>query len=101
MSDAGLREGDLLTIAQARKLVPLARSTFYALIESGGLPCYRFRAAGSRGGRVLVARADLEAFVARSRHVATRGPVAPDVDALLRRVRGGRNGIGPPNRERG
>jgi excisionase family DNA binding protein len=102
VSDAGarLREGDLLTVAQARKLVPLARATFYALIESGELPCYRFGAAWSRTRRVLVHRGDLEAFVARARHGATRAPTAPDVDALLSRVRARRRGVGPPNPER-
>jgi len=96
-----LREGDLLTIAQARKLVPLARSTFYALIESGDLPCYRFGATGSRLGRVLIHRADLEAFVARARRGATRAPTAPDVNALLRRVRARRLSIATPNGDSG
>lgn len=101
-SGAALREGDLLTVAQALRLVPVGRSTLYALIESGELPCYRVTALGSRRGRVLVHRGDLEAFVARARHVApTAAVVAPDVDALLSRVRARRRGIGPPNGESG
>ncbi len=84
---AGLREGDLLTVAQALRLVPVGRSTLYALIESGDLPCYRVTALGARRGRVLVHRGDLEAYLARARHAGTRAPVAPDVDALLERVR--------------
>jgi len=96
-----LAEGDLLTVPQALRLLPVGKSTLYALCDSGQLPHYRVTALGSRRGRVLLARADLEAFVQRAHHGAARAPVAPDVDDLLRRVRGRRNGIGPPNRERG
>lgn len=82
-----LAEGDLMTVPQALRLVPVGRATLYALIESGELPHYRVQALGSRRGRVLVHRADLEAFVQRARQAATRAPVAPDVDALLEKVR--------------
>lgn len=101
MSDvgAGLREGDLLTVTQALRRLPVGRSTMYALIDSGELPSYRVRALGSCRGRVLVHRTDLEAFVQRSRRVAPKAPTVPDVDALLRRVRTRRQAIGPPNGE--
>jgi excisionase family DNA binding protein len=94
-----LAPGDLLSVPQALKLVPVGRATLYRLIEDGQIPCYRVGALGSRRGRVLVARADLEAYLARARQAATRAPVAPDVDALLRRVRARRPQVGPPNGE--
>lgn len=94
-----LAEGDILTAAQVLKLLPVGRSTLYALAASGELPSLRVRACGSRRGRLLFHRGDVEAFVERARHAAPRAPVAPDVDDLLRRVRARRNGIGPPNRE--
>ncbi len=81
-----LREGDFLSVAEVLRIVPLSRTTVYALIESGQLPSYRV-SAGSRRGRVLIARADLEAFLAGARQAATRAPVRVDVDGLLRKVR--------------
>jgi len=89
MSEASgrLRESDLMTVPQALRLLPIGRSTMYALIDSGDLPSCRVGALGSRRGRVLIHRADLEAFVERARGVAPRAAKTPDVDALLRRVR--------------
>jgi hypothetical protein len=84
MTDPGdLRVGDLMTV------------------EEGQIPCDRVQALGTSRGRVLVHRADLEAFVQRARQAAPRAPTAPDVDQLLRRVRARRRGIGPPNGETG
>ena len=82
-----LRDGDLLTVAQVLRIVPLSKTTVYALVDSGELPSYRVSVAGSRRGRVLIARADLEAFVEGARQAATRAPVRVDVDDLLREVR--------------
>ena len=84
-----LAEGDLLTIAQVQKLVPLARSTIYALVASGELPSFRVRAAGGGRGRVLVSRRDLEAFIERARDTRPVPPVRVDADALLKKVRRG------------
>lgn len=90
-----LREGDLLTIAEALRLVPVGKSTLYALVESGELPCYRVSAIGSPRGRVLIHRTDLESFIAKARHVIPRVRAAPNVDALLARLRArGRGGSG-------
>ncbi len=83
----GLREGDFLTVAQVLRIVPLGKTMVYALVESGELPSYRVSVAGSRRGRVLIARAVLEAFLAGARQAATRAPVRVDVDGLLRKVR--------------
>ena len=88
MTEAGtLAPGDLLTVRQALAIVPLGRSTIYALIDSGQLPHYRVSAAGSRRGRILVARSDLQAFIDRARQTRPRAPTAVDVDGLLRKVR--------------
>ena len=83
----GLRTGDLLTVAEVLRIVPIGRSTVYALIDSGQLPSYRVSVAGSRRGRVLIAKADLEAFLAGARQAATRAPTHVDVDQLLKQVR--------------
>ena len=82
-----LREGDFLTVPQVLRIVPLSKTTVYALIDSGQLPSYRVSVAGSRRGRVLIARRDLEAFLDSARQSATRAPVRVDVDGLLERVR--------------
>jgi excisionase family DNA binding protein len=82
-----LREGDFLTVAQVLRIVPLGKTTVYSLVDSGQLPSYRVSAAVSRRGRVLIARADLEAFIEGTRQAATRAPVRVDVDGLLQKVR--------------
>ena len=82
-----LERGDLLTIAQALQLVPVGRTTLYALCESGALPHFRIRAPGSRRGRILLARRDLEAFVETARHAATPAPTSLDIDTIHARVR--------------
>ncbi len=82
-----LGEGDLLTVQAAIDIIPIGRSSFYALIESGQIPHYRVSVAGSRRGRILIDRADLEAFLAGARQAPTRAPVRVDTDAVLARVR--------------
>ena len=63
----GLSPGALISVKQALAIVPLGRSTLYKLIETGKLPHYRVSAAGSRRGRILIHRADLEVFIEKSR----------------------------------
>ncbi len=82
-----LREGDFLTVPQVLRIVPLGKTTVYALIDSGQLPSYRVSVAESRRGRVLIARADLEAFIAGARTGAPTASTRVDVDDLLERVR--------------
>ncbi len=90
MSDAGerLREGDLLTAAQVLRLLPVGKATLYALAAGGVIPCVRVGAPGSRRGRLLFWRADIEAYVEGARQGARRAPVGVDADAVLARVRG-------------
>ena len=78
---------DLLTVQQALALLPVGRTTIYALCESGALPHFRILAPGSRRGRILIARRDIEAFLERSRHEPRQAPVSPDIDAIHNRVR--------------
>ena len=82
-----LREGDLLTVQEALRILPIGKTSIYALVDSGQLPSYRVSVAGSRRGRVLIARADLEAFLAGARTGAPRASTRVDVDDLLERVR--------------
>ena len=79
--------GDLLTVRQAMDLVPIGRSSFYQLLNSGLLPHYRVSVTGSGPGRILIDRADLEAFLAGARQAATRALERVDVDAIRDRVR--------------
>ena len=62
-----LTPGDLLTVSQVLKILPLGRSTIYGLVARGALPSYRPGAAGGGRGRILIHRTDLEAFIERSR----------------------------------
>ena len=82
-----LAPGDILSIPQALQLMPIGRTTLYSLCESGALPHYRVQVPGSRRGRVLVARRDLEAFLESARHGATHAPTCLDIDAIHARVR--------------
>lgn len=79
--------GELLTVSQALAILPVGRSTLYQLIDEGQLPSIRVRTAASRRGRVLVRRADLDAFIENSRHTAPLAPTRVDVDSLLKSVR--------------
>jgi excisionase family DNA binding protein len=90
---AALREGDLLTVAQVLGLLPVGRSTLYAMAASGDLPSVRVGAAGTRRGRLLFWRGDIEAFVEQGRRGARRAPVGVDADAVLARVRGRKGGL--------
>ena len=84
-----LAGGDLVNVRQALELLPVGRSTLYALIDSGQIPHLRVSSARSRRGRILIARRDLEAFLEGARQAATRAPGRVDVDGLLRKVRRG------------
>jgi excisionase family DNA binding protein len=83
-----LTPGDLLTVPQVLSILPIGKSTLYALIADGQIVCHRVSAAGGGRGRVLIARRDLEAFVARTRETRPRAPTRVDVDGLLKKVRG-------------
>ncbi len=78
--------GDFLTVAEVLRIVPLGKTTVYSLADSGQLPSYRVSAAGSRRGRVLIAKADLETFLARSRTGPPRAATRV-ADDLFERVR--------------
>ncbi len=79
--------GDYLTIQQVLDVLPVGKSTLYALVDSGQLPHHRVAAVGSRRGRILVSRADLAEYLESTRQAATRAPVRVDVDDLLEKVR--------------
>ncbi len=89
-----LRDGDLLTVGQVLRIVPLSKTTVYALVESGQLPSYRVKTAGSRRGHVLIARRDLEAFVEKCRDSRTCAPTRANVDTILSDMRDRKRGTG-------
>ncbi len=86
----GLREGDLLTVAEALRILPIGKSKLYALLADGEIEHVRVPSTGGRRARLFIPRAALEAFVERHRVGARGRRVAPvDADDILRRVRGG------------
>jgi len=86
-----LQAGDMLTIAQVQQLLPLGRTSIYALCESGELVHYRVGAAGRRRGRILIHRADLSKYLEQTRQArpVTSQPV--DVDQILADLRSRRS----------
>ena len=88
-----LLPGDLLSVPQALRLLPVGRATLYRLLAEEAIPSIRVATLGSRRGRVLVVRAGLEAFVASllgppiARSVGPRS-LGVDVDALRARIVG-------------
>lgn len=86
-------EGDLLTIAQARSILPLSRSAIYKLCDAGKLLHIRVSTVGG-GGRVLILRAGLDAFILeriRERPIGTMRPhPAESPDDILARIEGTR-----------
>ncbi len=93
MTEPHLQPGDFLSITQLIALVPIGRSTAYALIESGELPHYRVGGTRRRAGRILIAKADLHAYLEKSRQARPVAPTRLDLDEIHTRVRnGGRPG---------
>ena len=82
-----LREGDLLSIRQVQRLMPVGRTTLYALVQSGQLPHHRIQVHGSRRARILIAREDVEAFLAATRQVRAPQTGRLDVDQIVAKVR--------------
>ncbi len=62
-----LNAGDLVTIREALTLVPVRRSLLYELVAASKIPSVRVGGAGSRRGRILIRRTDLDAFISKSR----------------------------------
>lgn len=88
--ESALKEGDLLTLQQGLRLLPVGRATLYRLVGEGALPSIRVSSAGCRRGRILLFRRGIEDYVEKQR--VGSPPPAPariDPDALLARVRSG------------
>jgi predicted DNA-binding transcriptional regulator AlpA len=56
---------DLLTIDEVRRALRIGRSLAYRLCTDGTIPSARIASVGSRRGRLVVRRQDLEAYVDR------------------------------------
>jgi excisionase family DNA binding protein len=80
---------ELLSVAAALRLLPIGRSTLYALIQDGQIPALRIGAAGSRHKRILIDRRDLLSFIESARHARPQTPGRVDVDGILNNLRGG------------
>lgn len=81
--------GDLLTVPQALRILPVGKSTIYDLIGQGLLPSVRVTSVGSRRGRVLLLRRGIEDYIDRLRAApAERPPVRVDVDTLRAKILG-------------
>lgn len=90
-----IEEGDLITVPQALRLLPVGRAYLYRLVGEGVIPSIRVASVGSRRGRVLLFRSGLNEYVRQLQAPTTRTPVRVDVDALRERI------IGTPPRKRG
>jgi hypothetical protein len=79
---------DLMTVGEVRRALRIGRSLAYRLCTDGTIPSARIASAGSRRGRLVVRRRDLEAYVERlfGNQPPPAGKV--DVDQLLAGVRG-------------
>ncbi len=80
MSKSTLEEGDLLTFAQALKLLPVGRTLLYDLIAAGEIPVLEIHCPGRKRPKRLIRREDLEAYI-RSRMSPTVIAVPTEVDA--------------------
>ena len=93
-----LEEGDLLTVAQALKILPVGKTTIHDLVNEGALPCIRVGTVGSRRKRILLLRSGLDEYVRRLRMVEWEKDARPtatvDPDAVRGRVLAGRGGRG-------
>ena len=84
-----LRPGDVLTIAQALKILPIPKSTIHDMIEARDFPAFPVRQTSSGRKNYVVLRSDLEAFLRGKRQdwlrsgPAARGTETPD-DILKR-----------------
>lgn len=89
---AALREGDLLTVAQARRLFPVSRTRIYELVADGSIPTIRVPSARPRGrGTLLICRRGLESYVAGLAAPAVPPP-AESPDDILARVEAEQDG---------
>ena len=80
---------DLLTIAEVAAFLRISRSLAYQLCTDGTIPSARIASVGSRRGRLVVRRMDVEQYLDRlfGAHTATVAPTRVDVDTLRERVR--------------
>jgi hypothetical protein len=77
---------DLLSIDEVRRALRIGKSLAYRLCTDGTIPSARIASVGSRRGRLVVRRRDLEAYV--DRLFGNRPtPAKLDVGAVLARVR--------------
>ena len=53
----GLREGDLLTVAEALRILPIGKSKLYALLDEGEIEHIRVPSTGGRRARLFIPRA--------------------------------------------
>jgi excisionase family DNA binding protein len=79
-------DGDLLTIKQARRILPVSQSRMYELVAAGEVPAIRVPSAGGGRGRWLVVRSGLDRYIrARLRDRPTR-PLVETPDSILARI---------------
>ena len=79
---------ELLTVAEVAATLRIGRSLAYVLCSDGTIPSVRVSGVGSRRGRVVVRRIDVEQYLDRlfGAHTATAAPTRVDVDDILKRV---------------
>jgi excisionase family DNA binding protein len=77
-----------LSVAEAAARAGVSKGLVYGWIESGMLSCYRLGAKGRRG-KILIAIADLDAFLAQCRVEAAKPkpPPCPKPRQVFKHVR--------------
>ena len=80
----------LVTIAEVARELRIGRSLAYRLCTDGTIPSARIASAGTRRGRLVVRREDLDDYIERLFRVGNPTPARIDVDGLLARIRDSR-----------
>jgi len=88
-----IEEGDLLTIAQARRILPLSKASLHRLADAGELLAIRARVSGRARGRRLFLRSSIDDYVRRQIEEAAPPPPSESeslpsdtVDDILKRL---------------
>ncbi len=78
---------ELVTVGEVARALRVGRSLAHRLCTDGSIPSARVLSVGSRRGRVVVKREDLDAYIDALFSRSNAKPANLDVDQILARVR--------------
>ena len=78
---------ELVTVGEVARALRVGRSLAHRLCSDGSIPSARIASVGSRRGRVVVKREDLDAYIDGLFSRSKAKPTRLDVDQILGRVR--------------